>query len=361
MTHLTEGDLEDLAFGAAVLGTGGGGDPYIGRLLAQQAIADHGPVELVGLDEVGDDALVLPVAMMGAPTVMVEKIPGRDDLQTVVRMVEARLGRKATHLVPIEAGGINSLIPVAAAAQMGLPLVDADGMGRAFPELQMVMPTMGGIAATPMALADDKGNSAVLDTVDNVWTERLARTITIEMGCSSVLSNYPLEGRQARQHLVAGSLSLCRKIGAEVREARQRHHDPVDAALHVITGTRLFTGKVVDVSRRTSGGFARGSATLTGTGLDEGSTLELQFQNEHLVATVDGAVRAVVPDLICLFDAESAAPITTEGLRYGLRVVASAAPCDPRWKSPDGLALVGPPAFGLDVEHRPIASTAEVT
>lgn len=360
MTYLHEEDLVDLSFGAAVLGTGGGGDPYLGRLLAHQAIRAYGAVELVDLARVPDDALVLPVAMMGAPTVMVEKIPGRDDLQTVVRMVEARLGRKATHLVPIEAGGINSLIPVAAAAQMGLPLVDADGMGRAYPELQMVLPTMGGISATPMALADHKGNSAVLDTVDNVWTERLARTVTIEMGCSSVLSNYPLTGAGARANLVGESLSVCRRIGAEVREARARHTDPVDAALRVIDGSRLFTGKVVDVSRRTTGGFARGTAMLTGIGADDGATLDLQFQNEHLVATIDGEVRAVVPDLICLFDAESGAPVTTEGLRYGLRVVVAAAPCDSRWKSPQGLALVGPAAFGLDIDHQPIAEAHAV-
>lgn len=354
MTYLEGDDLADLAFGAAVLGTGGGGDPYLGRLLAQQAIRSHGPVELVELAELPDDALVLPVAMMGAPTVMVEKLPGSSELQTVVRMVEARLGRKATHLVPIEAGGINSLIPVAAAAQMGLPLVDADGMGRAFPELQMVLPTMSGIAATPMALADDKGNSAVLDTVDNVWTERLARTVTIEMGCSSFLSNYPLTGVQARGNLVGGSLSLCRRIGAEVRAARAHHTDPVDAALRTIGGSRLFAGKVVDVSRRTTGGFARGTASLAGTGADDGATLELQFQNEHLLATVDGEVRAAVPDLVCLFETDSGAPVTTEGLRYGLRVIVSSAPCDDRWKSPPGLELVGPAAFGLEIDHQPI-------
>ena len=31
-------NLEDIALGAAVLGTGGGGDPYIGKLLAQEAV-----------------------------------------------------------------------------------------------------------------------------------------------------------------------------------------------------------------------------------------------------------------------------------------------------------------------------------
>ena len=30
------GDMEDIATGGAILGTGGGGDPYIGKLMAQK-------------------------------------------------------------------------------------------------------------------------------------------------------------------------------------------------------------------------------------------------------------------------------------------------------------------------------------
>ena len=30
--------LDDIATGGAILGTGGGGDPYIGKLMAQEAI-----------------------------------------------------------------------------------------------------------------------------------------------------------------------------------------------------------------------------------------------------------------------------------------------------------------------------------
>jgi DUF917 family protein len=43
--------------------------------MAQQAIEEEGPVTLIDPDELDDDALVLPAAMMGAPTVMLEKIP----------------------------------------------------------------------------------------------------------------------------------------------------------------------------------------------------------------------------------------------------------------------------------------------
>ena len=43
-------DLDDIATGGAILGTGGGGDPYIGKLMAQEAIRRHGAVRLVDVD-----------------------------------------------------------------------------------------------------------------------------------------------------------------------------------------------------------------------------------------------------------------------------------------------------------------------
>ncbi|MGH3908834.1 MAG: DUF917 family protein, partial [Pseudonocardiaceae bacterium] len=57
--RIGEDHLDDLAVGAAVLGTGGGGNPYLGALLAKREIREHGPVELVAVDEVPDDALVV--------------------------------------------------------------------------------------------------------------------------------------------------------------------------------------------------------------------------------------------------------------------------------------------------------------
>lgn len=350
MREITEDDLDDIARGAAILGTGGGGDPYIGRLLAASAVREHGAVSLVPLAELADDAVVLPVAMMGAPTVMVEKLPSAEQVGVAARTLAHYLGRKLTHVACAEAGGMNSLIPVVAAAQLGLPLVDADGMGRAFPELQMVLPTLYGISATPMSVADEKGNRSVLDTIDNRWAERLARSATIDMGCSAMTSQYAMSGAQAREALVPGTLSLCAELGALVRSARAAHADPVEHVIGRLGGRKLFTGKVVDVARRTTTGFARGEARLSGTDDDAGRELILRFQNEHLVAEIDGAVRASVPDLICTLDRESGDAITTEALRYGQRVTVLAAPSDPRWHTPEGIALAGPRYFGYDID-----------
>ncbi|GAA0387167.1 DUF917 domain-containing protein [Microbispora corallina] len=345
---ITEADLDDIAAGAAILGTGGGGDPHIGRLLAGAAVRAGGPARLVPLDTVPDDAVAVVVAMMGAPTVMVEKVPSAEQAALAVRALAAYLGRTPTHLVCAEAGGVNALVPLVAAAELGLPVIDADGMGRAFPELQMVVPTLYGIGATPMSIADEKGNSGIFDTVDNHWAERLARSATIDMGCSAMISLLPMSGAQAREALVPGTLSLSAELGRLVREARAAHRDPVAAVTGRLGGVELFTGKVVDVVRRTEGGFARGEATVEGLGDRTGERLLLRFQNEHLVAVRDGEVVATVPDLICVLEAEAGTAITTETLRYGQRVRVIAAPCDPRWHTPEGLELVGPRYFGYD-------------
>ncbi|MGW3349108.1 DUF917 domain-containing protein [Nonomuraea rubra] len=350
MREITLADLDDIATGAAILGTGGGGDPHIGRLLAASAVREYGPVKLCSLDELPDGAALVQVAMMGAPTVMVEKLPSIDQVSAAAGALSGYLGSGLTHIACAEAGGVNSLIPVVAAAQLGLPLVDADGMGRAFPEIQMVLPTLYGIRATPMAIADEKGNRAVLDTVDNHWAERLARSATIDMGCSAMISSYAMTGAQARDSLVPGTLSLCAELGKLVREARAAHADPVAAVVARLGGSTLFTGKVTDVERRTVTGFARGTATLSGLDGDAGSELTLRFQNEHLVAEVDGRVRATVPDLICTLDRESGEAVTTEALRFGQRVTVIAAPADPRWHTPEGLALAGPRYFGYDLD-----------
>ena len=347
-------NLEDLAVGAAVLGSGGGGDPYIGKLMAIQAIREHGPVQLISPDELDDDTLVVPLAMMGAPTVTIEKIPSGQEIIHAFESIQEYLGRKIDATVSIEAGGLNSTTPFCVAAQMGIPLVDADGMGRAFPELQMVTCTLGGVSATPMALADEKGNSAILNTINNHWTETLARSLTVDMGASAMIAIYAMTGKQVKEAMVPNTLSLAETIGRAIREARAKHQEPVKAVLKLTKGFEIFRAKIGDVERKTVAGFARGEAKFQGIEAYEGSELILQFQNEHLVAIQDGEIVVSVPDLITVLDIETGEPITTEGLRYGFRVVVLGIPCTEKWRTPEGLELVGPRYFGYEIDYVPV-------
>ncbi|SMG52709.1 MULTISPECIES: DUF917 domain-containing protein [Alphaproteobacteria] len=350
--QVTSQDLEAIAIGGAFLGTGGGGDPYIGKLMAQSVMAEKGPVTVISPDEVADDWLCVPVCMMGAPTVMVEKLPNGSEAASALAQLESFLGRKADALVCIEAGGLNSTIPFAVASATGLPLIDGDGMGRAFPELQMVSFTMHGIAATPMVLADDKGNSSVINAISNLWTERLARCQTVEMGGAALVALYPMSGAQVKQGILRHTISLIREIGETIAGERWAHRNPTEALVSRLKGRRLFAGRVVDIDRRTVGGFARGRATFKGMDAYEGQSFQVDFQNEFLVCrNGEGRLLATTPDLICALDADGGLPVTTEQLRYGLAVTVIGLPCDSQWRTPHGLELVGPHYFGYQHDY----------
>ena len=116
MRRITLQDLDDLALGAAVLGTGGGGDPYIGKLTAKAAMRKYGDVGVIDLSDLTDDDLVVPAAMMGAPTVMVEKLPRGDEIVHAFEGLQSYLGRPIRAVTPIEAGGLNSTTPFIVAA-----------------------------------------------------------------------------------------------------------------------------------------------------------------------------------------------------------------------------------------------------
>jgi DUF917 family protein len=356
--ELTTVDLRDLALGATVLGTGGGGDPYIGRLLAERQLRSGRRIRVVSADELDADALVIPTSMMGAPTVIVEKLPSGTENVTALRALEARLGRTAAATMPVECGGVNSMIPLYMGALLDIPVVDADGMGRAFPELQMETFHIYGVSGSPMTVADDKGDAALLETGDNRRMEWLARGVTIRMGGASYVSMYPMTAAEVRRTAIPGTLGLAQAIGRTLREAREAHRDPFAALTEMLGstiyrhGSVLFRGKVVDVERRTVEGFARGTATLESfTGTDR---LQLTFQNEHLVARTDGEVRAIVPDLICTLDSETGMPVTTESLRYGMRITVYTISTPELMRTPRALETFGPAAFGLPDAYVPV-------
>ncbi len=354
MRYIDEQALEEIAIGAAVLGTGGGGDPYIGKLIAQQAVRDYGPIALLDPEEVSDDAVCISSSGMGAPTVMVEKIPAKEEFLAPFETLEKIINKKADIVFPIECGGINSMLPFVVAAQKGIPVVDADGMGRAFPELQMTVFHLYGCSISPMVLGDCRLNTVYLDTVDDFWAEKLARVITVQMGGQASMGDTVLTGKQLKEYAILHPIRLSQEIGKTILNAHLNADSPTDSVLKASNGYDLFYGKVVDISRSTDGAFVRGQAIFEGFGRDKGKTAIMEFQNENLVIRVDDKVIASVPDLICNLEIHSGLPITTEGLKFGQRILVLGLKADEKWRSEKGIQTVGPRAFGYDFDYLPI-------
>jgi DUF917 family protein len=360
---ITVDDLPDLVRGAALLGTGGGGDPQIGRTLVAHALGKTGRIKILDPDDLSDDDFVIPTAMMGAPSVLLERLPKGTEPVQALRALEETLGRKATATMPIESGGINSMIPLFVGAQTGLPVVDADGMGRAFPELQMETFAIYGINASPLAIANERGHTAVMDTgADNKRMEDFARAITVRMGGVAYIAEYAMSGAEVRRTAIPRTLSLALMLGRTLRDAREEHCDPVEALVEALKSTLyqhgeiVFTGKIIDVDRRTVDGFTRGTARLEA--FDGDTRCELNFQNEFLLARVDGETVTIVPDLIAVLHLETGEPITSETLRYGQRVHVLAISTPAMMRTPEALKVFGPVAFGFDEEFVPVEDLA---
>lgn len=355
--------LADIARGAAIMGTGGGGDPLVGRMLVQQALDEGLRVAVIDADEVADDDLVISTAMMGAPSVVVEKLPSGDEAVASLRRLEEHLGRTAVATIPMECGGLNSMIPLLVAARAGIPVVDGDGMGRAFPELQMETFGVYGVPGSPLVVSDAAGHTALIETgTDNVQMESFARAVTIRMGGASYIAEYSMSGADVKRTAIPGTLSLARDLGRAVREAKEAHSDAFAALIQAVRNSiygyarPLYSGKIVDVSRAVVDGFTAGTVVIEP--FDAGSPMVIDFRNENIVAKVDGRTVAIVPDLITILDLDSATAITTEALRFGQRVRVLAIATPPIMRTPEALEVWGPHAFGLDEPWVPVEELA---
>ncbi|MEA2255687.1 MAG: uncharacterized protein QOG35_1732 [Solirubrobacteraceae bacterium] len=349
---LDASNLRAVAGGCSVLGAGGGGDPQLGLVMALGAVAEHGPVAVTTVDELAPEALIMPCGLVGSPTVASERIWNGDEGRVLREAVEALREEAVVALMPYEIAGANGMLPVTWAARLSLPLVDADGRGRAFSELQQQSMHLAGVPASPVVVADGRGNSLVIHAADDASAERLARLAAASLSGVCAAALCCMTARQARGAVIAGSLSRAHALGVAVEGLHGRRRIAVTAA--ALGAVVLVEGKVLEVERGTGGGFVRGSATVQGAGADADRQVRLELQNEFLLAVEDGAVRAAVPDLVSVLAADTGEPIATDRLRYGERVVVLASPAPAVWLTPPGLAVVGPRAFGYDVDHVPI-------
>lgn len=348
-------EIDPLAIGAWILGTGGGGSPYLAQLNLKKLYRDGHRCKLIDPLALDDGDAVAVVSKMGAPLVGQERLVDPAHLARAVRLMEEYTGKPFRAVMSVEIGGGNALSPFLAGAVLDIPVVDADAMGRAYPEAQMTSFAIGDLQMYPLTLVDCRDNEAIVARAASwKWMERISRKICTEVGSTSATCKAPRTGKEVKEWGVLHTVTKATSLGRAVLGARAAHADPVAAVLDHEGGVELFRGKVVDVDRTTTGGFLRGAAKIEGLDGDRGSTLELSFQNEWAVAFRDGAPIAMTPDLICLLDTVSGEAIGTETVRYGQRVTAVALPAPAVLQTPKGLEHVGPRAFGYDIEFKSV-------
>ena len=351
--------LEDLSAGAVFLATGGGGDPYTSCLATLQVLRRTGPVDLLPVEDLDDDAYVAAIGGVGAPSVSLELLPSVDDPARALDAFEDHVGRTVDAVVSFEIGGGNSMVPLIAAAERGIPVVDGDGMGRALPEAQMMTYPIAGVAPTPAIALDYAGNVATLSAGSTAVFERHVRNLAQVMGGMITTVEHPMTGKQLKSCIVPGTVSFSIEIGRILRRFRGnalRIVEPLrDAFAESLYGDvfHLYTGKVVDYSSAVIGGYDIGEALIESFD-DDAPDLRIAIKNEYLVASIGEQVMASVPDLITVLDYETSTPINAERLHYGQRVTVLGIGCPACYRTDRALAVVAPQCFGFDFDFTPI-------
>lgn len=351
---LTRQDIDDITLGASILATGGGGDPEIGLLWAYNVLNKGKEIVLIHPEDVPEDAMIAMGGCLGAPVILTEKTPNGNELNIAFQKLSEYLNRDFVGVIPPEAGGVNTTVPMAVAGEMDLPVIDGDGMGRAFPELQMTSFHIGGVSASPVATINEKGFATIIDTTDAYMAENIVRQTAMSYGGISWIAGYPMSGQQLRETCIPNTVSLTLELGKKVREARHVHDDPIKVVEELTGGWNAFKGKIVDINRdfgaESTKGFSMGQVIMEGLGNHKGSRAVIEFQNEWLKLTIDDQLICLPPDLITILDSETAEPIRTDIVKYGYRGTIVVIPAHERMKTEKAIEVCGPRAFGYDLD-----------
>ncbi len=349
MRRLGRQEMLDVCVGAGLLGSGGGGSIEEGETLVDRILQFGETVVLVSVDEVADDAWGAAVAGMGSPSASKES-PRTYSPTWAVEMLSEVTGIDLDFVVPLETGAGNSLTPMQVAVQKAIPIVDGDPAGRAVPQLEMTTFFLGGISISPLGFATEDGLTAVIKSESAPEVERVTRAIVSETGGVGAIACYLVQGAELKRHLIAGTISRCEGIGVALRAARQAQGDFIASLRDHLPLYILGKGTIESVELEIREGFDVGRVRVVGE-----LPVEVAFQNENMLATRNGRLLAVVPDLICALG-KGGVPVTNADLEEGMDVVYIGLPAEPAMRTPEAFALFSKPlgALGFEGEFTPI-------
>ncbi len=312
MRQLDRLAVERIAKGACFLGSGGGGPYSITPDIITNIFKLTDSVKVVDISEVPDDAYLAIAAGMGSP----QGSQGMtfDTAGTVAfERLEKICGQTLSYVAAIEVGAGNSLVPMLVATQKNIPLIDANGAGRAVPTLPLTTYNQAGLAASPAVLAAvgvpgnpgkhcPAGNNAQqvedwagnLLTTDPDFTRYHAGAIALWAFSGKDLKT----GTDKDATAIGGSLLLAEKIGAALETKTPIESVQTTLNNYPYPHELLGCGKVIAVKEEAVGALDGGTVIV-----DMGSyLLELPYLNEFLGAFIWDTPHpryVLGPDMIC--------------------------------------------------------------
>lgn len=331
--------LEPLVLGGLVLSAGGSG---LKRAEANRRIGElalgYGPVRMVALDELPDEAGIIVATGVGAPGFAKAVTALRDSVESARMLIAATGGELPAAIMPGHVPGLTAWLQ---AAVLGIPLVDAATNGRGHPTVKMGGMGLASRPEIPVTQAGAGG--AIDDRIGIVVTGSLAKTSTI-MRAASVqnggliyATRGPFTAAFVRKGGAPGAIGFAARLGRAMMAAAPGAARAAACAT-TLEGEIVVTGRVERNDVRYEGGFDVGQVVVAG----DAGRVTLHVYNEYMAADRDGERRWTFPDMLGSLDPATGDPIAISELSPGRDVIIVAGP---RTAFPVGAGATDPAVF----------------
>ncbi len=339
-------DLKALSLAVKFLGSGGGGDSEYAYMIAHSALQKTANISLMDISQVPDDAVVIPIAFAGRPDVLKEAIPSGKELLACIKEVMKNYPKNTFFiLMCCEIGGLNGLVPLICAAQLGLPLLDGDFMGRAFPCLHMSSPALANVPATPCYISNSVGQCSVIrePLTPQELENHIRDKIVPQEGGNVAMALYLMKGAVAKKAILPGTITQALSLGESIL-SREPTESIFQCLKNIYPNVQSFGFAIVIKNTPViNSGFFEGIFELKNEGLEE--AYFMFYKNEFLSLEYKGDLLACTPHLLVLLERESGTPLNSDLVQVGMEVEILVIPPHPVWLSPEGLKIVGLQAF----------------
>lgn len=350
MVILDQHDYQNLFVGSAFFSCGGG-VPYKSSISLMDS-SPHGTyTQLVSLDEFSDDDWLCTVYAIGASGHGKKRY---ESFLLAIECLETQIGKRINGIVPGEIGSEVNAVWVA--SQRHIALVDADmAGGRAVPEEQMDMYGLKGISSTPVIVVNDQADVIVVNVAhDLAVLEEVYRAFAVASGGYCYIAGRPIKQGDARQILSCGTISRAISTGKIILSSKNVQQ--VIESLEEINDSRLLAkGQIIENRLKDTSGFLAGLVRIKGSDAFSGNEFDIHYKNENIILLSDNECLCSVPDLITIVDARSRMPMSNNSLQEGSNVLVFGTSALPVWRTPKGIALLGPMQFGFHYEYKPLS------
>lgn len=352
-------DLDELALGARLLGSGGAGRTHEISLAAKDLLLSNGPLKIEPVSRLGENESVVAVGLVGSVIAYSEKPSGSEPFVRAYEAVRLQTSSEPTSICTYEIAGVNAFAGVVVASATGSRLLDIDGMGRAFSGLHQTSFNVGKVPIAPCSIVNSSGNRIDIHEHSAAEAEDVLRTFMTAAGGWAAFAGYAMTARQARAFGIPGGLRRAIEIGKRLASALSTHRHPHAAIENFCRKSDdsllIAHGRVAEVDWRTAHDeqhVDRLVGSIVVRSHDGARQLRIEAQSEYLVLMENGRIKASVPDIIDLIDSRSGLPIPAEELIPGFAVSIIVISGPEIWKTPGGRQIVNLELAGYSFPHQ---------